>query len=88
MSLGVVIKGPEGVVLAADSRVTLMAQRGIDLATFLIRSTILAQSVAIGVRGVGGPIDVAVITREKGLKFVQRKEIRGEQAGEGGYRHA
>jgi len=27
MSLGIVIKGPEGVVLAADSRVTLSAQR-------------------------------------------------------------
>ena len=27
MSLGVVVKGPEGVVLAADTRVTLVAQR-------------------------------------------------------------
>jgi len=30
MSLGVVIKGPEGVVLAADSRITLAAQHGND----------------------------------------------------------
>ena len=28
MSLGVAIKGPEGVVLAADSRVTLEAREG------------------------------------------------------------
>ena len=28
MSLGIVFKGPEGIVLAADSRVTLMAQIG------------------------------------------------------------
>src|SRR5690242_15400757 len=27
MSLGIVIKGPEGIVLAADSRVTLLAQQ-------------------------------------------------------------
>jgi len=56
----------------------LPLQDCIDLATFLIRSTILFQNVAVGVRGVGGPIDVAVITRTDGLRFVQRKVIRGE----------
>jgi hypothetical protein len=32
----------------------------------------------IGVRGVGGAIDVATITRTKGFKPVQEKKIRGE----------
>jgi len=35
MSLGVVIKGPEGAVLAADSRVTLEARHG-DGMTLLV----------------------------------------------------
>lgn len=56
----------------------LPLQDCIDLATFLIRSTIVAQSLAIGVRGVGGTIEVAVITRTGELKFVQKKQIHGE----------
>lgn len=36
MSLGVVIKGPEGIVLAADSRVTLEARRQDDPSTPLV----------------------------------------------------
>ena len=50
----------------------------VDLAIFSIRSTILGQSLTIGLRGCGGPIEVATITRREGLKFVQRKRIRGE----------
>lgn len=56
----------------------LPLQDCIDLATFLIRSTITAQGLAVGVRGVGGQIEVAVITRTKPLSFVQQKKIRGE----------
>ena len=56
----------------------LPLQDGVDLATFMIRSTINMQNLAVGVRGVGGPIEVAVVTRTGGLQFVQRKRIHGE----------
>jgi len=50
----------------------------VDLALFFIRTTISAQRLTVGIRGCGGPIDVATITRREGLRFVQRKEIIGE----------
>ena len=50
----------------------------VDLATYLIRATITAQSLATDLRGVGGAIDVATITRTEGFNWIQRKEIRGE----------
>lgn len=50
----------------------------VDLAIFFVRTTIGAQKLMVGIRGVGGPIDVATITRQDGLKFVQRKQITGE----------
>jgi hypothetical protein len=51
----------------------------VDLAIFFIRTTINAQNLTVGIRGVGGPIDVAIITRDGGLQFVQRKQIVGER---------
>jgi len=57
----------------------LPLQDCIDLAIFLIRATMIAQDLAIGVRGVGGPIDVAVTTRTEGLRYIQRKALRGER---------
>jgi len=56
----------------------LPLQDCIDLAIFFIRTTITAQKLTVGIRGVGGPIDVATITRQDGLCFVQRKRIVGE----------
>ena len=56
----------------------LPLQDCVDLATFLIRTTMSGLSLAIGVRGVGGKIEVATVTRNAGLKFVQKKEIHGE----------
>lgn len=56
----------------------LPLQDCVELATFLIRSTIIAQNLAVGIRGVGGPIDVAIITRTKGLELIQQKRIHGE----------
>lgn len=50
----------------------------VDLALFFIRTTISAQTLTASIRGCGGPIDVATITRRRGLEFVQRKEIVGE----------
>jgi len=64
-----------------EFRIPYMAlplQDCVDLATFLVRTTIAAQEFAEGVRGVGGPIDVAYITRTEGIKWLQRKVIRGE----------
>lgn len=52
----------------------LALQDGIDLANFLIRSTVDGQKLSIGIRGVGGDIDVAVIKRNKNLQFIQRKQ--------------
>ena len=56
----------------------LALQDCVDLATFLIRTTMTAQNLAVGVRGVGGKIEVASITRTGGLGWVQKKEIHGE----------
>lgn len=56
----------------------LPLQDCVDLGIFLIRTTITAQDLAVGMRGVGGAIEVATITRTDGLKWVQNKEIRGE----------
>lgn len=56
----------------------LPLQDCIDLATFMIRTTMTAQGLSVGVRGVGGPIDVATITRTEGLRYVQQKKIHGE----------
>lgn len=47
----------------------------VDLATFMIESTMSAQNLSVGIRGVGGPIDVAVITRTRGLQYIQRKSL-------------
>lgn len=56
----------------------LPLQDCIDLAIFFIRTTIEAQRLTVGIRGCGGPIDIATITRLEGFKFVQEKRIRGE----------
>jgi len=56
----------------------LPLQDCVNLAIFFIRTTMSAQDLTVGIRGVGGPIDVATITRSEGLKFIQRKKIIGE----------
>jgi hypothetical protein len=56
----------------------LPLQDCVDLAIFFLRTTITAQKLTVGLRGVGGPIDVATITRQEGLRFIQRKRIVGE----------
>ncbi len=50
----------------------------VNLAIFFLRTTIAAQTLTVGIRGCGGTIDVATITRRDGLQFVQKKQIRGE----------
>ncbi len=56
----------------------LALQDCVNLAIFLIRTTIDAQGLAVALRGAGGMIEVATITRTSGLKFVQQKKIQGE----------
>ncbi|WP_455645965.1 hypothetical protein [Methanosphaera sp.] len=60
----------------------LTLQDAIDLAVFLIKSTEMIQRFADGVnmaggetQGVGGPIDVAVITQNDGIQWIKRKQI-------------
>jgi hypothetical protein len=57
----------------------LPLQDCVDLSIFLIRTTVEIQSWMVGVRGVGGAIDVAAITRTDGFKPVQRKAIVGQR---------
>jgi hypothetical protein len=56
----------------------LSLQDCIDLAIFFIRTTISGQNLSVGIRGVGGAIEVATITRVDGFKFIQQKQLQGE----------
>lgn len=56
----------------------LALQDCVDLACFFIRTTMDAQKLSVGIRGVGGAIDVAIIKRNQNIRFVQRKQEHGE----------
>jgi hypothetical protein len=58
----------------------LPLQDCVDLSIFLIRSTISLQTWLVDIRGVGGHIDVATITKTEGFVSVQQKSIRGERS--------
>jgi hypothetical protein len=57
----------------------LPLQDCVDLSIFLIRTTIKLQTWATGLRGVGGAVDVATITKTDGFKPVQVKQVSGEK---------
>jgi hypothetical protein len=57
----------------------LPLQDCVSLAIFIIRTTITLQTWQVGVRGVGGSIDLATITRTEGFNYIQQKEISGEK---------
>lgn len=57
----------------------LPLQDCVDLSIFLIRNTIMLQSFVVGMRGVGGAIDVATITKTEGFNPIQQKGILGER---------
>jgi hypothetical protein len=57
----------------------LPLQDSIDLAIFLIRATIQLQTWTVAIRGVGGSIDLATVTRVEGFKYIQQKSIAGER---------
>jgi hypothetical protein len=58
----------------------LPLQDCIDLGIFLIRATATAQNLSIGIRGVGGAVDVAVITRREGVRIIKRKDLSGDRS--------
>lgn len=65
---------------AIPTPLNIMAlQDCIDFTIFLIRTTIDAQKLMIGLRGCGGPIDIAIINRREGLRYIQKKENKGEK---------
>ena len=57
----------------------LPLQDCVDLTIFLIRTTISIQTWVVDIRGVGGAIDVATITKTDGFKRIQSKTILGER---------
>lgn len=57
----------------------LPLQDSVDLAIFLIKTTATLQRWTVGVRGVGGAIDIATVTRTEGFQAVQEKRIAGER---------
>lgn len=69
----------QGMLQAPVPFAFLPLQDCVDLATFLIRTTIVMQHWVMGVRGVGGAIDVAVITQTDGFTEIQKKKIKGEE---------
>jgi hypothetical protein len=68
----------QGMLQAPVPFAFLPLQDCVDLAIFLIRTTILMQRWVLGIRGVGGAIDVAVITQTDGFVEIQKKRITGE----------
>lgn len=57
----------------------LPLQDCVDLSIFLVRTSIEIQTWLVDVRGVGGAIDVATITRTDGFRYVQQKTIVGQR---------
>ena len=57
----------------------LPLQDCVDLAIFLIRTSIEIQTWLVDIRGVGGAIDVTTITRTDGFKPIQQKTIVGRR---------
>jgi hypothetical protein len=57
----------------------LPLQDCVDLCICLLRTTITMQKWVVGIRGVGGAIDLATITQSDGFNPVQQKKISGEQ---------
>ncbi len=51
----------------------------VDLSLFLVKATISLQQWSVGIRGVGGAVDVATITRTGGFTPIQQKSIQGEE---------
>src|SRR5262245_49095401 len=62
----------------AIPRQVLSLQDCVDLSIFLVRTTMTIQKWLVGLRGVGGAVDVLTITRTGGIQDVQMKHLSGE----------
>jgi len=58
----------------------LPLQDCVDLSILLVRTTAQIMQYVTDIRGVGGAVDVATVTRTQGFSHVQTKQIRGERA--------
>ena len=54
----------------------LPLQDCVDLSEFMVSMTTVLLTWMLGVRGVGGQVDVAAITRTEGLRHIRQKEIK------------
>jgi hypothetical protein len=53
----------------------LPLQDCVDLSSFLVNMTAVVQTWTVGVQGVGGAVDVAIITRTDGLRAIRQKTV-------------
>jgi len=60
----------------------LPLQDCVDLAYFFVKSTIDAQRLTVTIRGCGGPVNIAIITREEGFRMIRENKIAIEEHGE------
>lgn len=87
MTIALSLKVHDGLVLAADSASTIIGampggapavinvynQDAIDLAEFLVHLTIMFSRFSPGAPSVGGPIEIAAVTKHEGFKWIKRK---------------
>ncbi|MEX2166223.1 MAG: hypothetical protein WD852_04275 [Methyloceanibacter sp.] len=57
----------------------LPLQDCIDLSILLVRTTTQLMQYIVGLRGVGGAVDVAAITKVDGFREIQAKKLRGQR---------
>ena len=53
----------------------LPLQDCVDLSEFMVSMTTIVQTWMFGIRGVGGQVDVATITRTEGLREIRQKKV-------------
>lgn len=53
----------------------LPLQDCVDLSEFMVSMTTIVQTWTFGIRGVGGQVDVATITRTEGLREIRQKKV-------------
>jgi hypothetical protein len=57
----------------------LPLQDCIDVAILAVKTTAELQRFVTDIRGVGGPVDVAIITKDDGFRYIQSKSLHGER---------
>lgn len=61
----------------------LPLQDCIDVAILAVKTTAELQKFVTDIRGVGGPVDVAIVTKIDGFRYIQSKSLRGEHGNAG-----